>query len=231
LNGKVHSKFHIEFDPISHTYWLNGERTESVTQILSAEGLSGSEFWRPEHRARGSAVHKIALLIGKGPIQGNTVEEIVANSRWDPDGTDPKLIGYGYAVARWYLETQFKPVLVEQPVASAKYQVCGTLDAYGELPDGKMLLPDFKTGEPQEAAWIQTAIYAMCLEETFGLCTDLRCPVWVQSDGSYRMPPARPAGGVDLLIGQQAINLYRWRKQHGMLRHLSPTKNYSRRVA
>lgn len=200
-----------------HEYAVHGNVRPSVTTILEAEGLSGCAFWKEEDRRRGSAVHKIALIIGKRPIRGRTVEEVIANSNWDPTKTGPALVGYGYAVARWYLDTGFQPVLVEEPVASDIWQICGTLDVWGFLPDGRRLLPDFKSGEPQAAAWVQTALYAMLVEETYGLQTDLRMPVWLKRDGSYKAYPPRPAGGTDLIIGQNAINLWRWRRQYGML--------------
>ena len=210
--------FNIEFDERDHSYVVDGDSGYgSVTQILQAEGLSGSTFWKDEHRHRGTAVHKIALLIGKRPIVGKTVDEVIENSLWDPSTTAPGLVGYGRSVAKFYLESGFQPELVEQPVASKRFRVVGTLDAWGRLPDGETFMPDFKSGEPQDAAWVQTAIYVMCLEETFGLKTDKRAPVWIMPDENYKIKPPRPAGGEDLIIGQCAINLYNWRVRHKMV--------------
>lgn len=205
------SRIRIEFSADDHKYLLNGNQVPSVTTVMEAEGLSGCPFWKEEHRNRGTAVHKVALLLGKRPIRGSTVEEIVANSAWDPALTHPAIVPYGLSVARYYLESGLRPELVEQPVGSLKLQLCGTLDLLGRTPEGKRRLVDFKSGQPQPAADIQTALYATCLEETLGIKTDERTVVWLKPDTTYKQFPPRPAGGVDLSIGMCAVNLYHWR--------------------
>ena len=207
----------IDFYPDEHRYAVDGVDTQSVTQVLQAEGLGGSQFWSEDDRRRGTAVHRIALLIGSSPIRGKSVEEIVFNSPWDPQTTAPVLVGYGFAVARFYLESGVRPRLIEKPVASRRHGIAGTLDGFGDLPSGQSLLWDFKSGQPQPAAWVQTALYAMCLEESFGLKVDLRTVVWVKPDGSYKMAVPRPAGGTDLAVGISAINVYRWRVANRMM--------------
>lgn len=209
-------KFQIDFEPRDHTYRLNGQPADGTTDILEAEGMSGCVYYREEHRQRGSAVHKIALLLSHR-IRGGSPEEIVANSPWDPAKTSPALVGYGMAVAKFYHKERVRPALVEQPVGSLLWWICGTLDLHGELPNGTRVLVDFKSGQPQPAAVIQTALYAMQLEETFGLKTDLMMVVWVQPDGDYKITAKIPPGGNNLVIGQSAINLYRWRKANGKL--------------
>lgn len=207
----------ISFDPESHSYTLDGQEVPSVTRVLDGEGLSGSPFWTEADRRRGTAVHLIANLIGKTTVVGNTAEEIVNNSLWDPASTAPVLVPYGYAVAQFYRDTGLKPVYIERPVASARFGVCGTLDGFGIMGNGDSLLWDFKSGQPQESAWVQTALYAMCLEETMGAPPKQRTVVWIKPDGSYKCYPPRPAGGQDLAVGQAAIVLYKWRKEKGML--------------
>jgi hypothetical protein len=214
----------VAFYPDGHAYTLNGNEAVSVTRVLAAEGLHGSAFWKPEHRERGTKVHRIALLLSTSPAcGGGTAEEIVAASRWIPEppangrpGTSPELIPYGWAVANWLADTRFQPQLVEQPVGSLALRLCGTLDLYGVMA-GRRTLVDFKSGQPQAAADLQTALYAHCLRETFGLETDQRVVVWIKPDGSYQMFPPRPPGGRDLAIAQAAVSLYHWRKQHNQL--------------
>ncbi len=207
----------ITFDSEKHAYHLDGNPVPSITEILSHEGLSGdgNGFWRPEHRDRGTAVHKICSLVSSR-LRGSTAEEIVWNSRWDPHTTNPTLIGYGYAAAKWYADSGFQPELIERAVASTSLQIAGTLDQWGLL-DSLRTLVDFKSGQPQPAANIQTAIYARCLEETLGYQTDQRIVVWLRADGTYKAFPPRPSGGIDLSIGIAAVSLYHWRRQNRML--------------
>ncbi len=209
----------IQFSLADHTYLLDGQPVGSVTQILSSEGLSGdgNGYWKEEHRLRGSKVHQIALLIGTR-VRGATAEEIIENSRWDPLTTHPTLVPYGYALAQWYADSGFQPVLTEQIVASARFQVAGTLDQWGLL-DGLRTLVDFKSGAPTAAANLQLAVYAMLLEETLGVEyeTDQRIVVQIKPDGSYKSYPPRPARGIDLGVACAAVSVYNWRKANRML--------------
>ncbi len=211
-------RLQVQFFEEGHQYLLNNSEAPSVTTILDAEGLAGTcEFWKPEHRMRGTAVHRIALLLGKRPWRGGTVDEIVANSAWDPDRTAPVLVPYGLALARWYLDTGFRPELTEQPVGSAIWGIAGTLDQWGAMPNGEKWLIDFKSGQPQPAADLQTQLYAMCLHETFGLTTDQRAVLWLKPEGDYRQMAPRPPGGIDQSVACSAINLYKWRLKHKKL--------------
>ena len=211
------ARFEIEFAEDEHKYRLNGKPVPSVTTILSHEGLSGSAFWKESDRQRGTAVHRIALLIGSRPIKGSTAEEIVANSPWDPLTTSPALVGYGLGVARFYLESGIVPKSVECRVGSLRYSLAGTLDGFGQMPTGERILWDFKSGIPQESAHLQTAGYCMMLEETYGVKVDLRTVVQVMPTGEYKMLPPRPVGGTDLSIFLSAVSLYHWRARYNML--------------
>lgn len=205
----------IQFDPASHRYWLAGEETPSTTQALEAEGLHGNDWWTDAARKRGTAVHQIALLVSHG-AKGRTVEEVVERSQWDPFGTAPFLVPYGMACVQYYVDTGIEPMLVEERVASLRFRLCGTLDMYGRMPNGKMRLTDYKSGEPQPSAEIQTNLYAMQLEEAYGLKTDEIAIVWLMRDGRYRARISTP-GGEALAIGQMAVNLYHWRRKHRMV--------------
>jgi hypothetical protein len=199
-----------------HDYYLNGSKRPSVTTVMKAEGLTDYQWCDEDDRTRGDRVHKIAQLISRN-WRGSSVAEVVANSRWDPAQTDPRLLGYGYATASFLLKTGFRPIMVEQPVGSTDLNLCGTLDAVGLLPDGTMLLPDYKSGAPLPGVWIQMALYAYMLERTYGLKVDAIAPVHVKKDGEFKMWPTQPPGGVNLAMGISAVNLYHWRAQHKML--------------
>ena len=208
----------IEFQPEDHTYTLGGQRVPSVTEVLSHEGLSGSDFWKESDRRRGSAVHRVALLIGSRPWRGSTPEEVVDNSPWDPTTTAPVLVPYGYALARFLIESGFTPEGVEVPVGSAKLRLAGTLDTFGMLPSGKRLLVDYKSGIPQDSAvWPQLCLYAALLEETTGIKVDLVAPVHLRADGTYKAYPPQSPGGKALSIGVAAVSLYHWRRKYKQL--------------
>jgi hypothetical protein len=211
------SSFKVTFEEEGHAYTLNGEPAPSVTGMLSAEGMSDYSWCDESDQRRGQAVHRLAHLVSRD-WRGSTVQEVVNNSGWDEAKTTPKkLVGYGYAAAKFLVETGFRPTLVEQPVGSLRLGICGTPDAYGTLPSRVTLLPDYKSGTPLPAVWIQLNLYAYMLEETFGIKTDQVAPVHLKADGSYKLWPPQPAGGNNLTVGISLVNVYKWRKQHGML--------------
>ncbi len=209
-------RVNVQFFEDGHRYLLGGKEAPSVTRILGAEGMTDYSWCEDRHRDRGSKVHRIAQLISRGWC-GSTVEEVVRNSRWDPAKTTPEIVGYGYAAAKFLLKTGFQPILVEQPVGSTGLEACGTLDAVGKLPSGEILLPDYKSGRPAPAVWLQLNLYAFMLEETYGIKADLLAPVWLQKDGDFQQWPPKPPGGEDLTIAISAVNCYRWRVRHKLL--------------
>ena len=215
MTPAVHIDFSDEQD--QHQYWVNSSEVPSVTQVLEAEGLNSFEWCTDRDKARGSAVHKIAEFLAGSPIKGTTVSEIIANSRWAPEETTPALLGYGRAAVLYLMESGIKPVLVEARVGSARLNLAGTLDLYGIMPDKDRRLIDFKSGQPREAANVQTALYAELLKETLGMETDSRAVVWLKPDGTYKSFTPRPAAGVDLSIGVAAVSLYHWRRKHKQL--------------
>ena len=205
----------IEFSEELHEYTVDDERFPSITQVLGDEGMADFLFASMADRDRGSAVHRVTEIIDMKPWEGATVEEIVANSRWDPDSTSATLIPYGYAYAQFLLDTGFRSKVVEGKVASKAYRVAGRFDRWGLTASGKRWLVDLKSGQPTDAAWVQVALYAHCAKETHGLDTDEVAIVWLKRDGSYKLfGPPRPPSGTDLQIGFCAINLWWWRHQH-----------------
>ena len=210
---------HIDFsdEQGQHQYWVNSSEVPSVTQVLEAEGLNSFEWCTERDKARGSAVHRIAQILSGSPIKGNTVDEIISNSRWAPESTATALVGYGRAAVLYLMESGIKPVLVEARVGSVRLNLAGTLDLYGIMPDNTRRLLDFKSGRPQEAANVQTALYAALLKETFGLDTDDRTVVWLMPNGEYKQSLPRPAAGADLAIGVSAVSLYHWRRKYKQL--------------
>lgn len=65
----------------------------------------------------------------------------------------------------WVKPRNIKPILIETPLISEKYQYGGTLDVYGEM-DGDLTLLDFKTGSGlYEDHFYQLAGYSNLLIE------------------------------------------------------------------
>jgi len=154
---------YIEFDEATHTYFADGERVPSVTQILDSVGLIESEFFTEEHRRRGILVHMFIAMTNTGKVPNVKVE------------------GYGAAAideAREYhkqyvkflasMKGALKIEAVEQKVFDPMFRYAGRLDFSGQLA-GLPTIFDVKTNRagytPVWAKW-QLAAYANALEPT-----------------------------------------------------------------
>ena len=200
----------IDFDQIEHKYTVDGVEFPSVTKVLSDMQLRKSGPWEQGyHRARGHAIHKGCCYVEEGV--------------WDPAQTDERILPYIMAYQRWlHAEGKgFRSELREQPVASARFNVAGTLDLWGHRDDGKRVLIDLKRGANRnDKAWshafIQTALYGALLEESQGLGTDERIVLVLMDDGKY-CPFSRNGGTNDLQLGLSAVTLWWHKKNHGLL--------------
>ncbi len=210
--------YSIEFDPESHSYLVDGQPYPNVTSILSAEGLNSFAFANEGHRQRGSDVHTICNLIDYGwrdgiPESVTTPEEVLACCDWEPAGTDPRLVPYGYSYIQFLLRSRPVWKYIEKPVASKTYGFVGTLDRFGAIA-GKTSTVDIKSGEPSDSADPQVALYALALEEMEGLPSEECFALWLWKDGkTFRKVPGKGRG---LSVGISAVTLYKFRKERGL---------------
>lgn len=148
----------LTFEPVAHTYTLDGKRVPSVTAILRHAGLIDfSAIPGPvlaTARTRGTVVHSAVHYFNENDL------DLDAFFRDFPDWT-----GYLEAWLRFTDQRTFHAVLNEHRVASRRYQIAGTVDCFGYL-DGEPVLLDFATGNPADVAKdLQTAAYhALALE-------------------------------------------------------------------
>ena len=95
---------------------------------------------RDEAAVRGTKVHHYAEQL----IRGKPVEV--------PD----ELAGHVEAALKFMDQWKVKPLLVERTVGSYRWGYAGTFDLIGELPDGRRVLFDYKTGK--SGIWPDTAL-------------------------------------------------------------------------
>jgi len=159
----------IVFDEFSHTYYVDGQRKDSVTQCLGeylkveisgavfyVHTLSGAVISKDIFEAAqdfGTALHKAVHLLLKGNL--------------DISAIHPDLLGSVLAVQDWLFNNVAEWMLAEQRFYSRRYDFCGCLDIYGRLkkyPRGRDLL-DIKTGLSWDMADPQTAAYQQLIVE------------------------------------------------------------------
>jgi hypothetical protein len=195
----------LQFDPQNHRYTLNGKILVGVTDMLTAMGLQSHEWATEKDRLRGQAVHRLCT-------------DYIIPGRWSPKGTSEELVPYGKAFMNFLQDTQFKPALVEHQVFSAQYGLAGRLDLWGGSSDPNPWLVDIKSGEPQPAWKLQTALYEFMLDRMMddpggGV---KRVALRLQPDGRYRMQFSEDPKDLSLALG--AVNLYNWRRNNGLIR-------------
>ena len=119
--------------------WMSEHELDSTDKIVTY--LSGA------HRrissgaaARGTKVHKLAERL----------------TRRDPDIDIPEeLRGHYESVTQFLRDWKVRPLLIEHTVGSYQWGYAGTFDLIAELPDGRRVLFDYKTGK---SVWPETAL-------------------------------------------------------------------------
>lgn len=153
----------LTFEPVSHTYRRpDGRLVPSVTTILSAVGI-GQDYeairsYSAEHgdaverkREIGSALHADAHAFDDDDLDFDTVH--------------PDVRPYLDAWATFRANAGVVPIARERVVYHAALGYCGTLDGLFRTPDGRTVLIDIKTGDPDDSGCrYQTAGYQMAYQ-------------------------------------------------------------------
>jgi hypothetical protein len=113
------------------------EHREDVRMMLDGwdsqrivDDLKGAhERQRDAAAGRGTEVHKLADALMHG-------QDVIV---------PPELAGYVESCVRFLDEWRVEPLVTEVVVASRQWRYCGTLDFVGRLPDGTIVLGDYKT--------------------------------------------------------------------------------------
>jgi hypothetical protein len=133
------------FDEVTHTYWLDGKKIPSVTEILKDAGWIDTTWYKQSGTDRGTAVHEATEFIDRGDLD---VEDFKSEPWY----------GYIEAYMAFKRETGFEPVYIEEQLAHPEWKYAGTLDRIGKIA-GEVILLDIKTGAAANWHGIQLAAY------------------------------------------------------------------------
>lgn len=183
-----------------HTYWLDGVRIPSVTQVLSLAGLGVPDDVPRDilakAAAKGSFIHKACELLDEGDLDETSVPE-----EWR---------GYVQAWARFKEERVARILSVEEMVHSNPdhQPYAGKLDRTVHLhgDDGIRTIVDLKTGSRlQPVTRLQLAGYNLCKGWD---CK--RAAVLLKPDGLYQFQ-SYDDGDADNQAWCSAVEIAYWR--------------------
>lgn len=190
----------FRFEPDSHTYYFDGRRVPSVTQVLAEAGLVDWTYCSEWARERGSLVHKAIALELAGGLDWSSVDETF----------HPYISAELQAIADLGAEV----VASEMRLYSPTYGSAGTLDRV-LMVNGERWLWDTKTGPLVPAYALQTAAYAAMYEEMTGERIKRRYALRVNADGTYELLPFTDRQ--DIVNFHAALRVVQWKRDKGII--------------
>lgn len=189
----------LTYDDASHSYFLDGVRIPSVTEVLQGAGLT-------DFSAVPAAVLKAACAFGKAV---HLACEFHDRGVLDEDALDPALKPYLEGWKKFKQFCDFAPNEIEQPIYSSTYRFAGTPDRVGLLCGGFAIV-DIKSGADNPATAIQLAGYALIVNDVIKKPI-IRIAVLLDRDGKYRIKEYRDKMDKDTFLA--ALSVYNWRKK------------------
>lgn len=195
----------LVFDEPSHTYFLDGVRIPSVTQILEAVGVVDFSYLPPGTR-------KMALERGRRVHLATQFDD---EADLDLDGLDEALLPYVQSWRNWRRDSGFEPTLIEY-LGYHPSGYAGRMDRFGKIRS-RSLLVDIKTNSMEGWVRLQTAGYAAFLPDPISF---ERVCVELHQDATYR---AITYPGKDFKRDfqdfQSCLAVYRLQERFGRLRN------------
>ena len=200
-------------DKAKHTYHLDGEKLDSVTDMMIGLGIIDPTYYTVSGRIRGSKVHLGCELLEKpGGLDWESLKPIEA-ALGEP--IEPFVRGY----ERFLKETGWVSTEIEKPGYSRQWKYAGTKDREGYFPGDKLKsILDIKTGKSVHVGTaIQTAAYDE-MEKKEGDEPRRRYAIALPGNGDYDIKPWTDHNDGQTFLS--SLPMYRWRKKNGLIRRI-----------
>lgn len=184
-----------EFRPGDHSYWMDGIRVPSATQILKLCGLIDSTYYTEESRQRGQAVHAACHYIAEGDLDVNSVHHPIK--------------GYVDAYVDFAKTVRWLPTVCETPIFSEQYRFGTTPD---QVIQSTFEICELKSGTMMPWTALQTALQAIALFPK-GYYKSRRFGVELHKDGTFRKELFKNVN--DFTVAINCIGVAYWRIQQG----------------
>lgn len=162
----------FRFDSRRHEYIdpANGEQFPHITGMLEDAGEVDSEWFTEDSRIRGSAVHRMTADFDLGALD---LETCVSRYK-------------GWLLAHVYVMSVMRPDVleVETPRVHPTFRYGGQPDRVWRY-DGRLAIPEIKTGDYEESHLVQTALQAILVAPAYGIPPELfeRYGVYLKESG------------------------------------------------
>lgn len=189
----------LRLEESSHTYFLDGLKVPSVTEVLlplqSFEGIP----WDVLEQARifGQHVHQACALLVRNQL--------------DWASLDPKLVPYVEGAQRFLKDTGFVVLRSEWTVHNESLRVAGTLDLLGKLGDAYTLVDWKSTDRAPSTVGYQLAGYEGLYRNQFGGQPMKRLCV-ILTPGYYRLHPQADKRDWNAFVS--CLNFWHLRARH-----------------
>jgi len=196
----------FEFDAENHIYRLDGQAIPSVTQVLSAVGITDYSHIPIDKRDAamhfGTAVHLACELWDKGNLNETILDKLLI----------PYLDGW----KKFLADSKPKIMDIENPLYSPKYRYGFRIDRVLKINE-RITIVDIKTSaDAQQGTDLQLAAYLSGWNEGRApkyIATD-RMAVHLNKDGSYKIIPYKNKNDVNEWL--VCLSMYNMKKRRGI---------------
>jgi hypothetical protein len=184
------------FDETTHTFRLGSTVLLSITQILKERGLINTDYFTPEGRDRGKAVHDACWFLDDGDLDWKSV--------------DPRILPRVKAYERFKKDVDFKPDIIEKRLYDPVNLFAGIPDRVGMLA-GRRSVVELKTGVISAWVKLQTAAQNILVDPRVYFP---RFALQLKEDGTYTLHEFK-----DHIQDRQMflaeLSCLKWRKHNG----------------
>jgi hypothetical protein len=182
----------LEFRESDHSYWWNGVKFPSTTQILSSENFINADWFTDWSRDKGRLVHLVCHLDDTNELDESTVDTLL----------QPYLDAY----RAFKRDTGFIVESSEIPLVSEAYCFAGTPDKVGKLNSSNALI-DLKSGAVEPWAALQLSFYEILTNHPHK-----RFALQLTAEGKYKLIPF--VGRQDRNLCLSILSIYFWKKNN-----------------
>ena len=187
----------LEFNESDHTYWLDGKRLVSVTQVLEVLSPFNATAAGIEAGTRGTIIHDAAQFFD---------EECL-----DIDAVPEDCIGHVLAWQKFRAECKFEVLDIEKTFAHVKHGYAGRVDRIVAMGNIGVLL-DIKSGAERPTHPLQLAAYVEGYQHWTENKIKKSACVYLRGDGTYRVRWQDDTSALyDFLA---ALRCYRWKERN-----------------